>query len=269
MNPNYSTRDLIELSLLDAIGLLDDDERAAFERGFAASPPAIQAQIRREQTRLSQLDFLLPDVAPPAHLRSVVLDAVRKAMAETAVGAEEGAAFTPALVPSRRVSPLWRAGAVGFATAAVVFGVTTVQMKRDYDDLEKIIRNNMFTDQTLAGLGGAFQELIFNPNIQHVVFKPSSPSVHGMAVLLLDTESGAASLVCRNLPAEGGREYQLVVVNNDGVPGARLAGFTSTGLTTQPIKVKLTNGQRLAILPPSDPGAPIPGAVLTTDPLRI
>ena len=104
MTQDFSTRDLIELSLLDAMGLLDDEERAAFERAFAGTSPAVQSHVRREQTRLAQIDFLLPDVEAPAGLRAMVLEAVRKAMAEGAVAkAPAGAAFMPTMIPSRRV----------------------------------------------------------------------------------------------------------------------------------------------------------------------
>jgi hypothetical protein len=69
---------MIESAILDAMGLLDDSEREQFERAFRTASPVIQAQIRREQTRLSQIEALLPDVTPPASLRAAVVDAVRR-----------------------------------------------------------------------------------------------------------------------------------------------------------------------------------------------
>jgi hypothetical protein len=270
MTPNYSTRELIELSLLDIMGLLDEDERGAFERAFTRTSPEVQAHIRREQTRLAHIDFLLPEVEAPAGLRSAVLEAVRRAMSETVAEEVPGQlAFMPAMQTSRRVSPLWRAGAVGFATAAVVLGYTTVQLRGWYDGLMNQIRSNQFADETLKGLGGSFKDLIFNEHIQHVVFKPTSTDVRGEAALLLDTEVGTASLVCINLPAKEGREYQLVVVSDAGAVKQQLASFVSTGLTTKPLKIRLVSGQRLAILPPTGPGDAPAQAIFTTDPLRI
>jgi hypothetical protein len=270
MTPNYSTRELIELSLLDIMGLLDEDERGAFERAFAGTSPEIQAHIRREQTRLAHIDFMLPDVEAPAGLRSAVLEAVRRAMSEAAAEEVPGRpAFMPAMQPTRRVSPLWRAGAVGFATAAVVLGYTTVLLRGGYDELMNTYRNNLFADETLQRLGPSFEDLIFNEHIQHVVFKPATAGVRGQAALLLDTEVGTASLVCNNLPAMEGREYQLVVVSGDGAVQQQLASFVSTGLTTKPLKIRLVSGQRLAILPPANPGEGPAAAILATDPLRI
>ncbi len=266
---NYSTRELIELSLLDAMGLLDEDERDRFERSFTATSPAIQAHIRREQTRLAQIDFL-PDVEPAADLRAAVLEAVRKAMAEEPVKHRVRArtAFVPAMLPSRRVSPLWRAGAVGFATAAVVFGVTTLHLKQGYDTLQEARQNNEFVDLTLQNLGSSFEKTIFNENTRHVMFKPTAANTRGSAVLLLDTETRQASLVCERLPAADGQTYQLVVMNTDGTVGESLAAFTSTGLTTKPLKVKLSRGMQLAILAPADASGATP-AILQTDPLSI
>jgi hypothetical protein len=252
MTPSLSTRDLIELSLLDAMGLLDDEERAEFERAFAGTSPAIQAHIRREQTRLAQIDFLLPEVEPPADLRSAVLEAVRRAMTEGSRAEPAKAAFIPAMLPSRRVSPLWRAGAVGFATAAVVFGFFTVKMKNDFDYLEAMTRTNFITDQAMVGLGGAFEDAIFNPNIRHVVFSATSDGVRGKAVLLLDDENGEAFLMCRNLPAEEGREYRLVVIDAEGKVGELLDSFTSNGFSSQPVNVRLASHQRVGIVPPGE-----------------
>lgn len=266
MTPNYSTRELIELSLLDVMGLLDETERAGFERAFARTSSEVQAHIRREQTRLAHIDFLLPNVEPPADLRSMVLDAVRKAMSEgVAEEALSHEAFMPALVSSRRVSPLWRAGAIGFATAAVVLGYTSVYMQGQYQMLDSLNRDNAAADQALTGRGGALDSALFNANIRHVVFKPTATGTRGKAVLLLNDKDGEAYLVCRNLPAAEGREYKLVVVDDKGEAMQELTQFTSNGFTSKPLTVKLASHQRLAILPPADSAHPSPSPILMTE----
>jgi hypothetical protein len=53
--------ELIEMAVLDALGILDEEERASFERAFAAAAPGLQAQVRAEQARLVDLVDLLPD----------------------------------------------------------------------------------------------------------------------------------------------------------------------------------------------------------------
>ena len=103
------TQELIELAVLDAMGLLDEAEREAFEAGFSSASPAVQAQVRREQTRLCLSEALLPDEEPPAGLRALVVEAVRKAMASVG-GAGEG------LVGGRRHRHS-RAGAIALIPA--------------------------------------------------------------------------------------------------------------------------------------------------------
>lgn len=284
-----STRELIELSLLDAMGFLDDDEREAFDRAFATTSPEVQAHVRREQTRLSRIDFLLPMVEPAPDLRSAVLEAVRRAMSETLETADGPAlllagdadggddesprrrpAFMPALLPSKRVSPLWRAGAVGFAAAAVVFGVTTMRMKGDYERLGDLIRENAFTDQTLASLGGGFRDLLFSSTTRHVSFSPNDSAVQGQATLMLDAETGTAFLICHNLPSDEGREYKLVVLDGAGEVAQQLTAFSSTsGLMGKRVDIKIAPTQRLAIIPPAAPGEPEAAPIFTTGMLGI
>ena len=61
-----TTHELLELASLDALGLLDADERESFERAFRAAAPAVQAQIRREQLRAPRSAMNSPAVDPLA-----------------------------------------------------------------------------------------------------------------------------------------------------------------------------------------------------------
>lgn len=116
-----SLQELIELAILDAMGLLDEREQSAFEAAFRVASPAIQAQVRREQTRLSRIEALLPDVTPPAGLRAAVLAVIRD---EIAAGQKHVVgAIAPTMYKSRGVSPVWRAAALGLAAAAVVLAL--------------------------------------------------------------------------------------------------------------------------------------------------
>src|SRR5438105_666068 len=103
-----NTHDLLEMASLDAMGLLDPEEREAFERAFRAAPPPLQAQIRREQLRFSAADDILPQVEPPLGLRARVIAAVREAM-QTMAG-RRAAEAAPALRSATAVSRFWRVG---------------------------------------------------------------------------------------------------------------------------------------------------------------
>ncbi|QYU70067.1 hypothetical protein J4558_08100 [Leptolyngbya sp. 15MV] len=54
MTPSMPFHDLLEMAVLDTLGLLDEQEQAAFEMAFRSAPPAVQAQVRREQTRFAK-----------------------------------------------------------------------------------------------------------------------------------------------------------------------------------------------------------------------
>jgi len=65
-----NTYELLEAAQLDALGLLDDAERDAFDAAFFAASPDVQAQIRREQARLVRTDWLpSSEVEPSAGLK--------------------------------------------------------------------------------------------------------------------------------------------------------------------------------------------------------
>ena len=74
-------KDLLEHAHLDALGLLDERDKAAFEAALATAPAGVRAQVRSEQARWATMETLLPDAEPPAELRddlAVILDAYRQ-----------------------------------------------------------------------------------------------------------------------------------------------------------------------------------------------
>ena len=152
-----NTQELIELAVLDAMGLLDEQEREAFDAAFAGAPPAIQAQVRREQTRLSLSQDILPDVEPPAGLRAMVVDAVRRAMETPGERRHRHVrAGLVALMPARQVSPLWRAASVGFAAAAVVFGSTFLHLRGQFDSLARAVESDRLLSEMQGAIGSPY-----------------------------------------------------------------------------------------------------------------
>src|SRR5262249_14914584 len=127
------TQELLELAALDALGLLDEAEREAFDRAFRAAPPALQAQIRREQTRIAGDDSLLPKVETPMGLKARVLAAWREAVAAVSNRSRTRrlvGALT--LMPNRGVNPWWRAGAIACAAASLVLAVGFFTIKHEF-----------------------------------------------------------------------------------------------------------------------------------------
>jgi len=249
-------RELIEMASLDAMGLLDDTEREAFERAFDAASPAVRRQVRREQGRLAQADGLLPDVEPSDGLRSRVLVAVRDAMRGVAVpDGDVLARLAPAGIALRRnVSPLWRAACIGFATATVVLLAAGFTLQQEWSRAAAAQQDGELAMFAARDLGPEFGDVLTNPNTQRVAFIPASLDNRevGTAAIYIDAETGTAYLICNKLPEMEGR-FKLAVIDPDGKVVDTLAEFASNGsLRGQQIRnaTGLRAGATLAIMAP-------------------
>ena len=173
-NPNIqhlNTHDLMEMASLDAMGLLDPEEREAFERAFRAAVPAVQAQIRREQLRFSRVDDILPQVEAPLGLKARVLAAVREAMQTMAARRDEPA---PALRFPTGVSRFWRVGAIGAMAAALVLGFFALQAISASRDIQDARRNIAFDEMIQKEYGRRFAGSFMSPRTQFVSFVPAT-----------------------------------------------------------------------------------------------
>lgn len=225
-----TTHELLELASLDALGLLDDDERAEFERGFQAAPPALQAQIRREQARLARAEDLLPDIDAPASLRARVLARVRDAI--QTVGARRGGRLIPMMLPSRGVSPIWRAAAIGSMAAAIVFGFATLRIRTEVVKINDLISANAQDAEWIREYGPRFRDLVDSPTTRLVQFDGSAAPQQGQgvpsrAVILVDGNDGSGLFLSRDLPPSA-NGYALVPVRDDGSLGAPILVIDSS-----------------------------------------
>ena len=253
-------RELLENALLDALSLLDEEDSAAFNEAFHAAPPHVQAQVRREQTRLARLDSLLPDVTAPATLRARVLAAVQSAMAERRAQDAHAAlrlddpdtiARLPQMAHRRKVAAVWRAVALGCAAAAIVLGVTAVQLQgllQDFrsqeDVLVSAIRDKFGPDYLIQALVDDSTQRIT------LVGNDSGFANNAKAAVWVNPDWRTAKLFGINLPATEGSQYRLVVVDENNVPVSIVAEFTfNGGLLDREIPVTVSlDADRLAIV---------------------
>jgi hypothetical protein len=247
-----TTQQMIENAMLDALGLLSADEQRDFERAFWTADPAVQAHVRREQTRLSRIESLLPKVDPPVDLRAAVIQAVRQAMvaqlAEPEVEEVRGRGPIP-ILSSLHVSPVWRAASLGFAAAAAVFGATTLVMWSKYAQVESQISSNAFSEAVMAQAGGDARNILYRLD-SVALFRAASDAVgEAEAKLHYLAESGEALLAYSDLPAGAGDEYVVMVVSADG-ERMELKRFQSEGAQGR-VKLDLLpehDGLRLALV---------------------
>lgn len=214
-NPEFNNRDLIELAQLDALGLLDESERQAFETAFKAAPASIQLLVREGQARASDIDAWLPDTKAPASLRQRVLAAVAAAVRSESRQPEVAGRLTPAIARSTSVTPFWRAAAIGSMAAALLFGVVTVKLYSDFQNVNDIKNGNALSDAWLKEFGPKFEGMLTNDKTQFVQFTPSTASTRGAAVMLMDPGSSSAQFFAKDLPqVEGG--YTLALLDAGG-----------------------------------------------------
>jgi len=249
--------ELLEAAQLDALGLLDAEEQQAFEKAFAAAAPAVREQVRREQARLCRMESVLPDVAPPADLRQRVLNAVSTAQAAEALselqsgrvvhmGGRDGASA----MPERRVSRLWRAAAVGFAAATVVFGVTTLSVQDQYKTLTRQLEDQKLLNDYVVAFGSELVSgAIFDANTKRVFPTSADAGFSGRAALWYNQDWQSADFFAMNLPSAKGTTYKLVARGRDGRVTREIAEFDSgAGVISRKIVVDPKKDYALALV---------------------
>ena len=222
---------MIELAVLDAMGLLDEAEQGQFEAAFRAAAPQVQAQVRREQTRLSVIDALLPEVEAPAGLRAAVLDAVRRQIVASGLSESDSVAgVLPPMIQSRNVSRVWRAAALGLAAAAVVMGVSTFEFYKHSNELQV----EMAKDRDMEGLINRFgasyvRSVLFNKDTRRVVFSPAAAGSKGQVSVFMNPEWKEAKLFHSGLGDAEGRTYRLALVDEQNHVVSILKSFNPSG----------------------------------------
>ncbi len=211
-----TTKELIEMSSLDALGLLDEQERDEFERAFRAAPAEVKEQIRREQSRFADLDRWLPSVEPPHTLKGRVIDAVREAINAVSAPAPAVAGRITPTTMNRwwNTAPLWRAACIGFATASVVLGGFFVYVSQKNKQIADDAITGRLTAQNTQS-GGQYAKITLSKNYQRILLNVVATDAQGkplncQAVLHLDSETRQAVLQCKDMPSTTG-QYAVVI----------------------------------------------------------
>jgi hypothetical protein len=122
--------ELLENAVLDAYGLLDEEQRLAFERAFRAAPQSVRDQIRREQERVAGFESSLSQEHPNPELKERVVGAVlaemeaERANHELTAMALRGDDIAGAVEASGRryVSGWWQTAAIALLAVSAVLG---------------------------------------------------------------------------------------------------------------------------------------------------
>lgn len=246
---SMSIRELLENAHMDALGLLDEQDRAAFDAAFRAAPPALREQVRAEQARMARMESTLPRVTPDASLRDRVVMAVEHAITEQAIS---GGASVGDLRANRRLSA-WRSGAIAMACAAVILGGAFVKVMVDNSEMTRVQGDNATLTALLVGFGnGPMRDALFSANTKRAIFEPSlaqgAIQSRRQAVLFHNPDWTTMRLFTQLPALEDRQTYRVVVLDEEGQVTEEIAEFSSTGqLASLEVKAVLATGTRVAI----------------------
>jgi hypothetical protein len=264
-----NTHELIESTMLHALGLLDDSEREAYEAAYDAAPASVRMRVREEARRMADLGDLIPGTEPSEELRSVVLAAVRAAMREEeneARIAQKAASIAPVIgridqhtpAPARttaqprlstspRVHRVWRIAAVGFAAASIAMGVVMVNINQTVSQAQ----NRALVDNLYDQIGAQYLEsTIFDANTRRVALTSTDNSSKAVAAVWSNPDWNTARLFVKNLASEANKPLRLVVLDENDNIVREIETFMPTGeFQDFDVEVNLSTERKLAIFP--------------------
>ncbi|MDP6890879.1 MAG: hypothetical protein QF471_06075 [Phycisphaerales bacterium] len=223
-------RELAELALLDAYGLLEAADQIRFEQAFLAVSPDVQAEIRRIQMEIVTDESLLPACEPPAELKIRVLDRIHAAMSMSTAGML-GMDEMPFQRHAAQIGPggrvlssvwTWRMAALVLLGVCLTLIVMVNTGTRHFDRMfEEAMR--LHTEQEVEmTLGENFQpylELMRRSTSQQYLAVEGG---RGMIRVSIDETSGDIFLLAMDLQSDDG-PYSFSITAADGDTVATVA----------------------------------------------
>jgi hypothetical protein len=168
-NEIHNYKQLIELAVLDAHGLLEPIEADLFNRSFHDAPASVQDEIIQIQRDFALDESLLPSVTPPSSLKKKVLHAVAEAadkearrLAPLALIGARASAMRGKLGTSKQTY-FWRTAALILFGVAVVLGIMAVESNRRATRVSQVAMNMNATSTIADIVGPEFRLFIGNP----------------------------------------------------------------------------------------------------------
>lgn len=245
--PPMTRDELLELSPLDALGLLDEYDALLFSRGYHAAPEHVRSEVRELQAAVAADEVLLPEAELPSGMRSRVIAAVRREADEAVdlaplatIGRNRPSAAAmltldrPSMAPVNGIRPRrrfidslasqgWRAAAFGLTASLIVamyFGSQILDSNRELFSMVRQMQAEQSTAAALnelsEGSGDAWLLQARKPSITRVALVASSPNVATSGMIFIDAKSGVGSLLVHGLPADGDGSFLVIVRDADG-----------------------------------------------------
>lgn len=193
--------ELLEHAVLDAYGLLDEEQRLAFERAFRAAPRSVQLQVRREQERVAGFESSLSSESPAPELKERVIAAVRaeieaeRANSELAALALHGGDLSGQVeaMGRRYVSGWWQTAAIALLAVSTVLGtIVGFNFKADETRIRESVVN-LLNERKVPNVGQTTSAFLAGSEFDRIVLTPA-----------VDTNAIAQGLTaCAWIPASG------------------------------------------------------------------
>lgn len=232
-----TTKELLELAALDALGLLDRYEAAIYTRSFHDAPVPVQDEITRLQAEVVADERLVPDEEPNPALRERVLKAVADAIAReearlaplATIGrrraAETGAGRSPFAAGSTS-GQFWRAASFVLAGAWLVMLYFFSQGFQSSNQLTRAVFN-YDTGQLQLLLGDRAKDFLLDDSGK-ITLTATDEESDVRACLYVDDTSNEILILHEGLPRADDGAYVLQVLRKDGMMEQILA-FGSNG----------------------------------------
>ncbi len=216
-------RQLLELASLDALGLLDDVESAAYTRSFHDAPATVQDEVLRLQGEIANDHLLLPGEEPDPELRERVLKAVADALARDDSLAPLARIGRQQRTTDRNIDgrvhlggsgQFWRAASFALAGVSLIMAYFMAMGRQASDEVAAaaLWNHTVELEVILSPLATAF----LLDDSTKVDLHPVDPTAVYNASLYVNPESRLALILVKNLPAAEGQAYLLQAV----VPGS-------------------------------------------------
>ncbi len=219
-NETYNPKQLLELAVLDAYGLLEPIESDLFNRSFHDAPETIQDEIKQMQESLALDDSLLPADMPPVSLRKKVLDAVAETADKEAqrlaplalIGARASAA--QAKFGTSKQATLWRTAAVVLLGVTVVLSIITLDAQRKANQSAQIAINTSTNNAINEMIGSEFAKYVGNPYCQVVRLEREDGNATGYLRVAMNERFGNGYVI--GIDLEDNEEIIIQGTTKDG-----------------------------------------------------
>jgi len=210
---------LDELATLHALGVLSDEERQAFVA--EASDASTLADLRALRATLAALGASVPQVDPPAALRSRVLVSVG------AVAPANVVPFAPAARPRSTATLGWLAAAASLV-AAVGLGLWAMQLRDRLHDVDARlavaeqevgeIRRTLGTARDETRILRAQAQVFLAPDLARVDLAGQAPATAATARAFWSRRRGMVFAAAALPPLPANKVYQVWVVADAHAP---------------------------------------------------